>query len=157
MQDAMVSTRPGRNKVRTRHSAALRACLVAAGAFLLAAVACGTDAASPRGVAERFLDAHYVQIDLRAALGVTAGVARRKIESEIGLTAGQEIDASTRAPHVRYRLLEERGGEDGAQTYLYEGRITVEDADTFSRRWLVTVRRVDPESWRVTNFQEFGE
>lgn len=138
-----------------RHSAALRARLVAAGAFLLAVAAC-TDPASPRGVAEHFLDAHYVQIDLPRALGFTAGVARRKVEQEIGLTAGQSIDASTRAPHVRYRLLEERSDGDASTSYVYEGKISVEDADTFVRRWLVTVRRAD-EGWRVTNFQEFGE
>lgn len=139
--------------MRTRHSAALRAGLVAA---LLAAVACGSDPGSPRGVAERFLDAHYVEIDLSAALGVTAGVARQKVEREIGLTAGQAIDATTRAPHVRYRLLEEHAaGEDG-RSFLYEGRIAVEDADTFRRRWLVTVRPGEG-GWRVTNFQEFGE
>jgi hypothetical protein len=140
--------------VRTRHSAALRARLVAA---LVTLVACGADPSSPRGVAERFLDAHYVQIDLPTALGFTAGVAKQKIEHEIGLTAGHEIDATTRTPHVRYRLLEEhRAGDDGAKTFLYEGRVAVEDADTFVRRWLVTVRPADG-GWRVTNFQEFGE
>ena len=36
---------------------------------------------------------------------------------------------------------------------LYRGSIAVDGADSFERRWLVTVRR-EPEGWRVTNYQE---
>jgi len=75
----MLSTAPGRDKVRRRYSGALRARLVVA---LVVAAACGSDPASPRGVAERFLDAHYVQIDLPTALGFTAGIARQRSRAE---------------------------------------------------------------------------
>ena len=126
-------------------------------ALLLASVvlACRPDPSTPRGTAESFLDAHFVHIDLPAALEFTAGLARHKVEDEIRLVAGQAIDETTRKPSVHYRLLEERPDGEQAVSFLYRGNIAVEDAESFERRWLVTVRR-DEGGWRVTNYQEFG-
>ena len=95
-------------------------------------------------------------IDLDGALPYTSGLARRKVEEEIALTRGQEIDDGTRKPSVHYRLLEERPQNEQAVNYVYLGSIVVPDADRFERRWLVTVRREDA-GWRVTNYQELSE
>jgi hypothetical protein len=124
------------------------------GVALLLVAGCRADPSTPRGTAELFLDAHYVRIDLPAALELTSGVARRKIEDEMRLVAGQVIDEATRKPTVHYRLLEEHPDGEQAVHYVFRGRIAVEDADTFERRWMVTVRR-DDSGWRVTNYQEF--
>lgn len=123
---------------------------------VLCVTGCRPDPSTPRGTAERFLDAHFVDIDLREALPLTSGLARHKVESEIELVKGVEIDAATRKPTVHYTLLEER--PDGAQTmtYVYRGRIAVDGADGFERRWLVTVRQ-EADGWRVTNYQEFEQ
>jgi hypothetical protein len=118
-------------------------------------VGCRPDASTPRGAAERFLDAHYVRIDLPAARELTTGLARHKVEDEIRLVGAQEIDDSTRKPTIHYTLLEEHPDGEQAVNYLYRADITVEDADRFERRWLVTVRR-DDTGWRVTNYQELG-
>jgi len=123
--------------------------------ILFAVAACGPDPSTARGVAEGFLDAHYVRIDLAAARDFTTGLARHKLENELRLVEGQSIDETTRKPIVHYRLVEERPDGDEAVNYLYLGSITVEDADRFERRWLVTVRR-DGDGWRVSNFQELG-
>ena len=123
--------------------------------FALLVAGCLSDPSTPRGTAELFLDAHYVRIDLPAALEFTTGLARHKIEDEIRLVAGQAIDEATRKPTVHYRLLEEHPDGEQAVNYLYRGRIAVDDADTFERRWLVTVRFADG-GWRVTNYQELG-
>ena len=120
----------------------------------LLAAGCAPDPKTPRGTAERFLDAHYVRIDLAAALPYTTGIARRKVEDELRLVAGQSIDDTTRKPSVHYRLLEEHPDGERAVNYLYRGTISVEDAERFERRWLVTVRR-EEDGWRVTNYQEF--
>jgi hypothetical protein len=148
----MVSTGSGRNKLRTRDG------IIGALVPLLLALlggGCAPDPATPRGTAERFLDAHYVRIDLAGALPYTTGVARRKVEDELRLVAGQTIDETTRKPSVHYRLLEEHPDGEHAVNYLYRGTIAVEDADRFERRWLVTVRR-GGDGWRVTNYQELG-
>ena len=123
---------------------------------ILSMASCKPDPSTPRGTAERFLDAHYVHIDLPAALPFTSGLARKKVETEIGLVQGVTIDESTRKPSVHYTLLEERPDGSEAVSYLYRGRIAVDGAEGFERRWLVTVRQ-EPEGWRVTNYQEFEQ
>jgi hypothetical protein len=148
----MLSTASGRNKLRTRQGTA--GSLVPLVLALLAA-GCAPDPATPRGTAERFLDAHYVRIDLPGALEFTTGLARRKVEDELRLVQGQSIDETTRKPSVHYRLLEEHPDGEHAVNYLYRGTIAVEDADRFDRRWLVTVRFAEG-SWRVANYQELG-
>ena len=146
----MVSTGSGRNKVTTTTARVLPLVV----GLLLAG--CRPDPSTSRGTAERFLDAHFVAIDLHGALPYTSGLARRKVEEEIALTRGQEIDDGTRKPSVHYRLLEERPQNEQAVNYVYLGSIVVPDADRFERRWLVTVRREDA-GWRVTNYQELSE
>jgi len=148
----MLSTGSERNKVSlpliTRDGSVLTL-------LLLLIVACGPDASTSQGTAERFLDAHYVRIDLRDALPFTSGVAHQKVEDELALVEGQPIDAGTRKPTVHYRLLETHPDGDDAVRYLYLASINVEDAGSFERRWMVTVRR-ESEGWRVTNYQELG-
>jgi hypothetical protein len=162
----MVSTGFGRDKVKRAQSrpaiagetSCSRRAMVRAAALLVlglagAAVGCRPDRGTPRGAAEAFLDAHYVHIDLPAAHELTDGLARHKVEQEMELVAGQTIDETTRKPTVHYRLLEEHPQEGDAVNYLYQANITVEDADRFERRWLITVRRQEA-GWRVTNYQE---
>ena len=124
-------------------------------AFCLSAMlvsACGRDLKTAQGVAEEFVDQHYVNIDLRKAKEYAVGLALQKINEEIRLTAGQVIDASTRKPSVHYRLLEKKEG-DGRVSFLYEGTIRAEDAPDFTRRWLVVARK-EGDRWRVSNFTE---
>lgn len=140
---------------RARATAVRRAAAVTATLLALGA-GCGPDPATPRGAVERFLDAHYVRIDLRGALPLTAGVAHAKVEKEIALTDGVAIDDATRTPSIHYRLLEETPGDDGSVRFLYEATITPPEADAFRRRWLVLAREVDG-AWMVTNYEELPE
>ena len=134
-----------------RHGiAAILAVLAVAGA------GCRADPSTARGTAERFLDAHYVEIDLPKALPYTSGLARQKVEHEIDLVKGVAIDDTTLKPIVRYALLEEHPDEEGGSKFLYRGKIMVDGSDGFERRWLVTVRQEAP-GYRVTNYQEFAE
>lgn len=137
--------------MRTRRGTAVVFAVLAA----CAAGGCRADPSTARGTAELFLDAHYVRIDLPATLALTTGLARHKVEEEIGLVRGQVIDEATRKPTVHYRLLEEHPQGDEAVNFVYRGSITVEDADSFERRWLLTVRRQE-DGWRVANYQEVG-
>jgi hypothetical protein len=121
-----------------------------------ASAGCRADPSTARGTAERFLDAHYVEIDLATALPYTSGVARRKVEEEMELVKGVHIDDTTLKPVVRYSLAEERPDGEGGTKFLYNARILVEGGEGFDRRWLVTIRQ-EPEGYRVTNYQELAE
>lgn len=132
------------------------AALVFAAIVAVASSACHGDVSTPQGTAERFLDAHYVEINLPNALPYTSGIARRKVEEEIELVKGVTIDDTTFKPIVRYTLLQEHPDEDGGTKFLYRGKILVDGSEGFERRWLVTVRR-EVEGYRVTNYQELSE
>ncbi len=115
---------------------------------------CRPDGKSAEGVAEGFVDAHYVRIDLQAAAPFCRGVALRKLQEEQRLTQGQPIDESTRKPTVRYRVIEKRAEDGDHATFIFEGTIRVEDAGQFTRKWLVTTSR-SSDVWKVSNFEEF--
>ncbi len=123
--------------------------------FLLSTLAaCGPDAQSAQGVAEQFLDAHYVTINLPLAKTYTTGLALSRIEDEIRLTEGQQIDAGTRKPRVNYRLLEEKQRGEKSASFLYEATFSVDGAGQFIKKVLLTLRQ-SPEGWHVTNYSEF--
>lgn len=119
---------------------------------LLLTTACGRDLNSPQGVAEEFVDQHYVNVDLQKAKNYTVSVALAKVNEEIRLTAGQKIDASTQKPRVNYTLLE-KNESDKRSSYLFEGKIQSDDGTSFTRKWLITTRK-EGDQWRVSNFTE---
>jgi len=119
---------------------------------LLLLTACGRDINTAQGVAEEFVDQHYVNFDLPKAKHYAVSVALAKLNEEIRLTTGQQIDASTQKPKVNYKLLEKSESEKRS-TYLYEGRIQSDDGTAFTRKWLITAR-LEGNQWRVSNFTE---
>ncbi len=123
-------------------------------ALLLACVGCKGDGdTTPRGVAEVFLDWHYVEIDLPRSREFTVGLARSKVDEQIRLTSGFAIDAGTRKPRVYYKLLERR--ETGGRiAFVYRLTIRPEDAGEFYRRLLIRVRE-EESGWRVSNYTEY--
>ena len=130
-----------------------RALCVAVLCTLLLAAACERDLGAPRGVVEEFLDQHYVTIDLQRSKNHTIGLARKKVDEEIRLTKGAEIDATTRKPRVYYELIEAREAS-GRRSYLYQLTIRPEDASELKRRVLVRARKHEG-GWRISNFLEY--
>ena len=104
-------------------------------------------------IARRFVDAHYVRIDRPAALAVTAGLARSRIEKEVEDTAGQPISRDTRQPEFRYTLVESRTGDDGRTTFLFDAEILVPGSAAIHRELWITTSRED-EGVRVVAFRE---
>ena len=124
-------------------------------ALLALTATCRAGSDTARGVAERFVDEHYVRIDLGAAKAYCVGVALQKIEEEERLVEGHLIDESTRQPRVTYSLEEERREGADRASYLFEGGIYVDGAEAFKRHWLVMTRRESDGRWKVSNFEEF--
>ena len=123
---------------------------------LLVSTALTVSACAPadprRAVAEDFIDRLFVVIDQPAARALTTGLAVAKIDEEIRLKDGQAIDEATRQPRVHYRFLQSAGGEREETTSLvYELRVEPEDADAFTRRLILTIRR-EGDAWRVANY-----
>ncbi|HUF41466.1 MAG TPA: hypothetical protein VMR20_05880 [Verrucomicrobiae bacterium] len=119
---------------------------------LLLAAACNRDLSSAQGVAEEFVDRHYVAMDLQKSKDLAVSVALAKVNEQIRLIEGHKIDASTQKPKVSYRLLEKKESERRA-SFLFEGTIHSDDNMSFTRQWLITARK-EGALWRVSNFTE---
>jgi hypothetical protein len=119
---------------------------------LLLAAACNRDLSSAQGVAEEFVDRHYVAMDLQKSKDLAVSVALAKVNEQIRLIEGHKIDASTQKPKVSYRLLEKKESERRA-SFLFEGTIRSDDNMSFTRQWLITARK-EGDLWRVSNFTE---
>jgi hypothetical protein len=119
---------------------------------LLLAAACNRDLSSAQGVAEEFVDRHYVAMDLQKSKDLAVSVALAKVNEQIRLIEGHKIDASTQKPKVSYRLLEKKESERRA-SFLFEGTIHSDDNMSFTRQWLITARK-EGDLWRVSNFTE---
>jgi hypothetical protein len=120
--------------------------------LLIFAGACGRDLSTAQGVVEEFVDHHYVAIDLAKAKTLAVSLALHKVNEEIRLTDGQKIDASTQKPRVHYTLVEKKEGPERS-SFLYEGTIQSDDGTSFTRKWLINVRK-EGDQWRVSNFTE---
>jgi hypothetical protein len=119
---------------------------------LLLAAACNRDLSSAQGVAEEFVDRHYVAMDLQKSKDLAVSVALAKVNEQIRLIEGHKIDASTQKPKISYRLLEKKESERRA-SFLFEGTIHSDDNMSFTRQWLITARK-EGDLWRVSNFTE---
>lgn len=123
--------------------------------LMLAALALGgcTPKNSARGVVDRFIEAHYIAIDLKSTEPLCAGLALDKIRSEMQLTAGLTIDESTRKPIIHYTLERKRDEPDHV-SFLFRARIDVPDGGSFNRFWMITARK-DGELWKISNYSEY--
>ena len=126
--------------------------MTAAGLIALIALGC-TPSNSARGVADRFIEAHYMAIDLKAAEPLCTSVALDKLHKEIALTTGQEIDASTRKPIIHYKLVAQRGADDHV-TFLFLATIDVPDGGSFKKNWMIAARK-EGADWKISNFNEY--
>ncbi len=133
--------------------ARMRAMLAALIIVAMLTVAACTPENSPRGVVERFIAAHYIAIDLKAAEPYCTGLALDKLHEEEKLTEGQKIDDTTRKPVIHYRLKAERDGA-GHVEYLFRATIDVPDGGSFEKNWMITARR-QGDTWKVSNFSEY--
>ncbi len=119
---------------------------------LLALCGC-TPKNSARGVVDRFIEAHYMAIDLKASEPLCTGLALDKIHQEMQLTAGQEIDDSTRKPIIHYTLTQTRDEREHV-TFLFKARIDVPEGGTFNKFWMITARK-QGQLWKVSNYSEY--
>ncbi|HKD68295.1 MAG TPA: hypothetical protein VKB84_15725 [Candidatus Binataceae bacterium] len=108
---------------------------------------------TPRAVVDRFIEAHYIAINLQSSERWCTGLALEKLHQEEALTKGQQIDEETRKPTIRYRLEEQRDGTDRVM-YLFLATIDVPDGGSFYKKWMITARK-EGQIWKVSNYSEY--
>ncbi len=123
----------------------LAVCLLLASMTL----SCGRDRADK--VSDRFVDLYFVEIDQKRALPITSGLARGKLEQELGLVEGvrREYSPEQAKPSIFYvrRSFEE---SDGHARASYD--ITIrQDRDETHRNALISLAHEEGH-WSVANF-----
>ncbi len=138
---------------RTRSRARAGAWLAAVVLLSIVSWSCTPPENSPRGVVDRFIQAHYMAIDLKAAERFCTGLALSQLRKEQELTAGQAIDESTRKPVIHYRTKEEHAQGDRVM-YLFSATIDVPEGGSFEKKWMITARK-EGDTWKVSNYSEY--
>jgi hypothetical protein len=108
---------------------------------------------TPRAVVDRFIEAHYLAMNLKSTERWCTGLALEKLHQEEALTAGQAIDEETRKPTIHYRLEQQRDGHDRVM-YLFLATIDVPDGGSFDKKWMITARK-EGDTWKVSNYSEY--
>jgi hypothetical protein len=125
------------------------------GIVLIAAVVGGcsrTD--TPEAIADRFVQAYYVQIDQAEAVDYTAALARQRLQEElqtvVRIRRGGAL-AQAR-PKVQYSLA--RTEVDGRQRlFIYDLVITPPHVPQIAKKVLIITEQFG-EDWKVINFTE---
>jgi hypothetical protein len=108
---------------------------------------------TPRAVVDRFIEAHYIAINLKSSERWCTGLALDKLHKEEALTLGQAIDDETRKPLIHYKLKDQRDGNDRVM-YLFLATIDVPDGGSFEKKWMITARK-EAGTWKVSNYGEY--
>jgi hypothetical protein len=109
---------------------------------------------SPQGVADRFVQTYYVQIDQAQALEFTTGLARERLRQELqqvaSLRRGSSLEQAR--PKVSYTL--SRTQPEGQQVLLvYDLTITPPHVKPMLKKILLITEQVGAQ-WKVINFAE---
>jgi hypothetical protein len=117
--------------------------------LLLALAGCAPK--TPEQVADKFVDLYFVEIDQQRALDLSTGLARSKLEEELGLVEKirHNYDPEQAKPSIYYvRRATSVQGEHARLTYditIKQGR------DESTRNALISVEQTDG-AWKVANF-----
>jgi len=121
--------------------------------FLLAmtAIACSRNNDTPEAAARVFMDRYFVELDQRAALDLTEGVARSKLEGEIRALEGESPSADAERPRIYYRQISRSDQADGL-ALRFRLTVMVRGDATIEPEVLLRLRSLDG-GWRVSNFE----
>jgi len=117
----------------------------------LSVVACTRPEDSAEAAARAFLDRYFVELNQKAALDLTEGVARAKIDDEIRRLAGHEPSAQEERSRIYYRQVSRDTQDDGV-AFRFRLTVVIPGDATVEPDVLVRVRTTDGH-WRVSNFE----
>jgi hypothetical protein len=131
----------------------MRGGIISALAIVIAVLGC-SQSNSAQGVADRFVQIYYVQIDQAQALEFTSGLARERLRQELqqvaSLRRGSSLEQAR--PKVSYTLSRTR--PEGQQVLLvYDLTITPPQVKPMLKKILIITEQVG-EQWKVINFTE---
>jgi hypothetical protein len=114
-------------------------------------LACTQPTGSPQTTAQAFLERFFVEANQRAALPLTEGVARAKLEEEIRLLGDQAASTTDERPRVYYRQLSQQTQDDGMAFHFRLTVVVVGDPPIEPE--LIVRVRPSGDQWRVSNYE----
>ncbi|HUB06394.1 MAG TPA: hypothetical protein VMB50_05315 [Myxococcales bacterium] len=121
----------------------------------LALAGCFSDR-SPSDVERRFLDKYYLEVDQAAALALSVGPARNRIQDEIADLAEarrEGLESAPAHPRMSYRKLSDRPPPAPGQREV-EYRLSIDSSGVRFDKLVDLVLEQDAGRWRVRNFAE---
>lgn len=122
--------------------------------LMAAALGSCSRADTPEAIADRFVQAYYVQIDQAQAVEYTAALARQRLHEELQTVARIRRGGSLAQarPKVEYHLA--RTQVDGRQQlFIYELTITPPQVPAIAKKVLIITEQFG-DAWKVINFTE---
>lgn len=113
--------------------------------------ACSQPTSSPQATAQAFVDRFFVESNERAALPLTDGVARAKLEEGLRLLGEQPASTTDERPRVYYRQLSQQTQDDG-MAFHFRLTVVVVGDQPIEPELIVRVRP-SGDQWRVSNFE----
>jgi len=109
----------------------------------------------PERVANKFMNAYYVQIDLKEAQQLSGGLAKEKISQQValldGTSTGTAPGAGANAPSVTYKLISQQSPSPDEAIYIFEVDPHVQD---IGHRKVFVKLRQETGKWTVSQFTE---
>ena len=100
--------------------------------------------------ARSFVDRFFVEANQHAALSMTEGPARAKVEEEIRLLADQPLSNAAERPRIFYRELSRTDENDGVTFHFRLTVVVIGDAPIEPE--LIVRVRPRAGAWRVSNY-----
>jgi hypothetical protein len=109
---------------------------------------------SAQGVADRFVQAYYVQIDQAQALEFTTGLARERLQQELQQVASLRRGSSLEQARPKVSSTLARTQSEGRQVLVvYDLTITPPQVKPILKKILIITELLG-EEWKVINFAE---
>lgn len=118
--------------------------------FTLSVAACSPSATGPDAIANTYMDAYYARYDIAAALKLSDGPLKEKLETQ--LSEANEAGAINKKPEVHIKLKEKK--EESEEVREYEFLVSVSSPEKITSRVFLKLRKNDKEKWHVAVVEE---
>ncbi|HEX5036442.1 MAG TPA: hypothetical protein VFX30_04730 [bacterium] len=132
--------------VKIQRTLSLLLCLAVFGA-------CAAAKSPAEKAARGFMDAYYVDADLKKAAEFSDSLALEKVSAGMNLRDGLTIDEAAHHPKIHYKLEKATAGSDQAE-FLFDVEFHPEKAEAFHKSSRIVVRLRDGGLWKVTQFSD---
>ena len=138
-------------RLMARHGSVLGILILIA--LMLTAGACSKNkpASDPRQVADQFMDLYYVRMNMREALKLSGGEARKKLKAQIDAVKDVKPDKPAGEPAVKFEMTANDKASATQANFTYHVTPQTSDVGPIDVQLSLAAQK---ERWRVQSFSE---